>query len=111
MEGALEQQFKHRSYGSSITLCDGCNDVLRDYLMDTSSWSWTSDISQSLEWEVDMLAVYRVLAVKDRDIKHTLIVAKDENEARLKVLAPLADEIEDWDVQVVELGRFVREAE
>ena len=56
-----------------------------------------------------MRAVYRVLAVKGVEIKHSLVVAQDENEARLKVLAPLVDEIEDWDVNVVELGRFVRE--
>jgi len=47
--------------------------------------------------------------VKGVEIKHSLVVAQDENEARLKVLAPLVDEIEDWDVNVVELGRFVRE--
>ena len=58
-----------------------------------------------------MRAVYRVLAVKGEEIQHSLIVAKDENEARLRVLAPLVDEIEDWDVDVDELGRFVREVE
>ena len=111
LDTATCEQFQHKSYGNGITLANEISQVMRDYLTDTSGWSWTTDIHSDGWEEIKMRGVYRVLAVKGEGIEHSLVVARDENEARLKVLAPLADEIGDWDVMVEELGRFVREVE